>query len=201
MNLYSERVVWSRALPAQGGLDDCSPAWAEGIVTTRYTDYLNKAQTQLNATMVALHPKTGSIAWSTPLGTGTTASDEMQTGQPTVVGGHIYVGSPVTNTVYNLDARTGRILWQTDVGAQVRGNPAVVAGEVLIGDNQGRLDTLSARTGVIHRSIQLTAAQKSSSIEPTPSGFSGSGPVVVGQTLYITSMNGTIIARPLREFW
>jgi outer membrane protein assembly factor BamB len=200
LDVSTDRLLWSRPLPAQGGLDDCSPAWAAGLIATQYTNYLNKSQTKLSATMVAITPK-GRVAWSTSLGTGTTDADEMQTGQPTVVGNQIYVGSPVTDNVYKLDARTGRILWETNVGAAVRGNPAVVDGKVLVGDSLGRLDTLSQQSGDLIRTTGLTPAKKSpSGMAPTPSGFSGSGPVIVGQTLYITSMNGTIIARPLRNF-
>lgn len=199
VNLTKNRVVWAFPVPAQGGLDDCSPAWADGLIIVQYTNYLNQPTTRLSTTMMAVNNK-GHRVWSLPLGEGTTALDQMQSGQPTVLHSIIYVGSPVTDSIYAIHAATGKLLWSTNVKAAVRGNPAIVDGELLVGDSQGRLDTLSAATGQILRQTALTPAGKGQSQAQTPTGFGGAGPVIVGKTLYIVSMNGTVIARPVQKF-
>lgn len=200
IDLTSEKVRFRHSVPAQGGLDDCSPAWADGYITTQYTNYLNATGTRMSATMMAIQPN-GQVAWHTLLGRGRTALDEMQVGQPTVVKNTIYVGSPVTDRIYAISARTGRIKWHTFVGAAVRGNPAIVADQLLVGDSAGRLDTLSARTGNLLKQVQLTQPTSvTSKNTPTPTGFSGAGPVIHGRTLYIVSMNGEVLARPLHAF-
>lgn len=199
INLTSDRVIWSVPVRAQGGLDDCSPAWADGLIVAQYTNYLNSTGTRLSATTIGI-TTAGKIAWQLSLGQGSTALDQMQTGQPTVFGGMVYVGSPVTDRVYAIDPRTGHLAWSTPIGAAVRGNPALLAGQLLVGDSLGRLDTLSQRTGKILRQTVLTAASRAQGSAPTPTGFGGTGPVVVGPTLYIVSMNGTILARPVRQF-
>lgn len=199
INLNTDHMTWSVPVPAQGGLDDCSPAWADGLVVTQYTNYLDPSGSRLSATMIGITTG-GKVAWRLNLGQGSTALDQMQTGQPTVFGGVVYVGSPVTDRVYAIDARTGHLVWSTPIGAAVRGNPALLAGQLLVGDSLGRLDTLSQRTGKILRQTVLTPATKAQVGAPTPTGFSGTGPVVVGPTLYIVSMNGTILARPVQQF-
>ncbi len=199
INLTTDRVAWSVPIPADGGLDDCSPAWADGRIVAQYTSYLTPSGNPMTATMLGTSSH-GKILWKTDLGQGTTALDEMQTGQPTVFNGMIYVGSPVTDSIYAVDPRTGHIVWTTKIGAAVRGNPAPIAGQLLVGDSLGRLDTLSQKTGKILRQVRLTPATKAQVGAPTPTGFSGAGPVIVGPTLYIVSMNGTILARPARDF-
>lgn len=200
ISLKEARLSWSLPVDAEGGLDDCSPVWADSAVVVQYNQYLNYPVTRMRAIMMAATPQ-GKVLWRTPLGTGSTALDEMQVGQPTVIGGTIFVGSPVTKRVYALEPRNGHILWSTPVGAAVRGTPAIIDGELLVGDSAGRLDTLSVGTGKILRQVSLTPKTTAGGgSSPTPTGFSGSGPVIVGRTLYIVSMNGTIIARPVSEF-
>lgn len=201
INLTTDHMAWALPVPAQGGLDDCSPVWADGIIATQYTTYLAKNSPTMKAVMIGVTPK-GHLRWKTDLGLGQTAADEMQTGQPTVVGTTVYVGSPVTDKVYAINSQTGHILWSTDVGAAVRGNPAILAGAVLVGDSQGRIDTLSIKTGNLLKKISVTpgTAGNSTTTNPTPTGFSGAGPVIYGSTLYIVSMNGTVLARPVGQF-
>lgn len=201
INLKTDRVAWSLPTSAQGGLDDCSPVWSDGHIAIQYTTFVNPSASTMAVTMLGVSTE-GKPVWSTPLGSGQTTLDEMQTGQPTVVAGTIYVGSPVTQRIYAISSHSGQIRWSTAVGAAVRGNPAIVHGALLVGDSRGRIDVLSARTGAILRQVSITSPTRapSSSGTPTPTGFGGAGPVIVGPTLYIVTMNGSVLARPLNQF-
>jgi len=72
-------------------------------------------------------------------------------GQPTVVGGRIFVGSN-NGTVYSLDARTGCVYWTFKASSQVR-SPVTVAPfgtsqyAIYFGDGQATIYAVNAQTG------------------------------------------------------
>ncbi|HTB14970.1 MAG TPA: PQQ-binding-like beta-propeller repeat protein [Bryobacteraceae bacterium] len=77
-------------------------------------------------------------------------SDTSVQGQPTVVGGRIFVGS-VSGTLYSLDAATGCIYWTYKTGATIRTAPVI--GKVgkhfiaFIGDVKATAHAVDAETG------------------------------------------------------
>lgn len=202
LSLPKNKILWRYRVPATGGLDDCSPVWADGVVAVQYTRFIGKASSgspPMQVEMVGISPS-GHLGWKTDLGIGTTVLDEMQTGQPVTENGIIYVGSPVTKAVYAIAEKSGRVIWRTTLGAAVRGVPAIYRGNLLVGDSQGNIDTLSLRKGRVIKRTSLTRAIPPTSSSPTPPGFGGSGPVIVGSTLYIASTNGVVYARPIQQF-
>lgn len=115
-----------------------SPAVAGGLVFTGGG---------LNGGILALDVTTGKQRWQVP----TPGRLTVYT-TPSVVGGVVYaVTGPTSDradTVFALDAATGRQLWATDVGTSVFAGPAVGDGLVIVGNaDDGKLIALDAATG------------------------------------------------------
>jgi len=93
-------------------------------------------------TLYALDAADGSLA-------GTTALDGIPTA-PAVAGGTIFVGTD-NGSVFAIAETTGKVLWQTNVGAPIHSAPAVdIARNVLaVGDDGGTVTQLAASTGAV----------------------------------------------------
>ncbi|HTX90495.1 MAG TPA: PQQ-binding-like beta-propeller repeat protein [Anaerolineales bacterium] len=102
--------------------------------------------------LFAVNARTGKQAWKLDMGRPLAPRkpvpqgwDYMQS-SPTVADGMVYSGTSNQN-FYAVDARTGKVKWQTRVGLYVRSTPAVVDGVVYFGDWLGTLYALDAKTG------------------------------------------------------
>ncbi len=69
--------------------------------------------------------------------------------QVAVVGERVYYGSSADDTVYCLDAGTGRVCWSFPTGGPVRLAPAVADGRVYVGSDDGCLYCLAAGEGTL----------------------------------------------------
>jgi len=66
---------------------------------------------------------------------------------PTVAAGKVFVARVDANTVYALDAGSGRIVWQRTVGGPVDSPPTIRGGRVVFGCRDGRVYCLRADDG------------------------------------------------------
>ena len=66
--------------------------------------------------------------------------------QPAVDGDRVYAAG-IKGNVSAYDVKSGRLLWQTDTAARLRGGPGVGSGLVLIGTADAELIALDAQTG------------------------------------------------------
>jgi outer membrane protein assembly factor BamB len=57
---------------------------------------------------------------------------------PVVVGQRVFFGSS-DGRIYGLDIETGRQLWHFEAGGAVNGSPAVAAGRLVLGNDEGQL--------------------------------------------------------------
>ena len=117
-----------------------SPAVAGGLVFTGGG---------LDGGIHALDAATGQPRWQVP----TPGRYTVYT-TPTVVDNVVYAATGPTqdreDTVFALDAATGRQLWATDVGTSVFAGPAVGDGLVIVGNaDGGQLIALDAATGAV----------------------------------------------------
>jgi len=114
-------------------------------------------------------------------------SDGLQSSQPAVVNGTVYVGGH-SGRLYALDARTGATRWTFDtatvVGAlpagvtnALRDGPAVVQGTVYFGDSTGRVYALDQRSGRL-RWVRKVDSHPAAIITGSPLVWHGT--VVVG---------------------
>ncbi len=129
----------------------------------------------------------GRLVWKVWLGDGQKI-DHNSSGAPTVVGEHIYVGSPYTNLVTCHALRTGEILWRYQAGARVKGAPAVAHGRVYIGDAAGRVHVLDAAHGTLLGQRYLAKG-----------ALLPAGPIIINDTLFIGSHDGYVYAMPIQD--
>ena len=59
----------------------------------------------------------------------------------------VYVGSDKNHAVYALNAKNGKLIWETTTGGGVISSPAVANGIVYVGSNDHKLYALNATTG------------------------------------------------------
>ncbi|MCP2328366.1 subtilisin family serine protease [Hamadaea flava] len=146
-----------------------SPAVADGLVFTGGG---------LSGGIYALDIATGKVRWQVPTPDRLTVYTA-----PSVVNGVLYAATGPTqgraDTVFALDAATGRQLWATDVGTSVFAGPAVGNGLVIVGNaDDGQLIALDAATGTRKWTYTRTGDY-----------FIG-GASIVGGTVYVTTTDG-----------
>lgn len=189
----SGRVVW-RTDPFPGfasGMGDCPLA---GDGTRIYGDYVVGNPPQVRAQLgssvrehlYALLASNGHLLWDVPLEIGPLPA-RNESGVPVVAGGMVYIGGAAAPWVNGVDARSGRLRWRTEVRGLVKGGFAVDRSIVYFGDFAGYLWALDARTG---RTVGDMAM---------PARFNVGSPIIVGRTLVIGSVSGTVYAVPLRS--
>jgi outer membrane protein assembly factor BamB len=183
INIRRHRVAWARPIPGVfGGSDDSSLAAAHGRLFVEGT----VGTAQHPATRVfAFDAATGSVLWSTRIGSSTTLPTDIQVAAPTVVGGLVLAGSPVANRETALDAATGRVIWTFNPHAPIAESPAVARGTVYVGDESGMVFALSLRTGAVRSVVDVGGS------------LSADYPLIVGDTLFQPNENGAIDALPL----
>jgi outer membrane protein assembly factor BamB len=102
---------------------------------------------------------------------------------PTAVDGTVYVGSS-DGDLYALDAGTGSVDWQRDLGRTVESSPAVVDGTVYVGSSHsgrgGGVYALDAERGTVDWSHEASTVHGS--------------PAVVDGTVYVGSSTGHVYA-------
>lgn len=172
------------------GMGDNSPSidTTKGLVFQDSVVNFNGKDHTVNLAVYALNAKTGSVAWSTELGRGPTPP-AYKAGVTMVHNGVVYVGSPVTSTLYALSETTGKILWKSPL---LNAGPAG-AGRGGLVYSQGML---WAAEGTKVYAINPKTGQQVSSY--TPGGRYGIvNPVIVGNTMYLDNSFDWVQAIPL----
>lgn len=100
----------------------------------------------------------------------------------TVADGIVYAGSVSSGKVYALDARSGRLLWRTPVGAPTYAAPVVEGTRVYTTTKAGKIMALDAQTGRIVGTLSVGGH------------FGPAYPVLVNGTLYVGNTDGTLYA-------
>lgn len=159
----------------------------------------------------ALDATTGALEWSTSLETTGSSSGTQEIRQtPLYDDGMIFVGihgfgpetasglfPPVPSSMYALSAKTGKIVWSTQLQGIIRSSPAVVNGTLYVpvagGDNptclQGGVDALNEQTGARTWSFYT---------DPTPNdGGSSWSPVAYDGSHLIFGTGNTCVKTPL----
>jgi outer membrane protein assembly factor BamB len=133
----------------------------------------------------AINAKNGALKWqSADLG-GAVADS------PSLDAGVLYVGT-FGSHIYALDANNGQPVWSAPykASAWVWGSPAVVTDHLYFGDIDGNLYALQAKDG--QETWRINASEKTG-----PQGPVVSTPLVISDTLYITSQDSSIYAYSL----
>ncbi len=131
-----------------------------------------------NGTVAALDVRTGAVAWRTKIG-----PIRMT---PTYADGLLFVGTETDpGLFYALDAATGATRWQASLPGAERGEPAVNAGTVVVGDASG--DPPICNRGGVHAFAELTGVPMWNWLVATGSITGGSswGPVSFDGSSYV----------------
>lgn len=205
INDQTHTIAWTVPLPkASGGVDDLSPTASGNVVYAQVpegTVFPHIIEFAVDAT-------TGQILWQTTLGVDyhnllqralrqgyVAAYDGEEVGIATVVGNHLYVGTPGIPDLWELDAQTGAVIWRKALPEAVRSSPTIV-GTTLYAVGRNRLLVLNATTGQLLKSSHYNDFVEGSGamIECTTAS-----PEVIGQTLFLEGgYNGySVIATPL----
>ena len=136
-NATTGNLIWQYAVPNSGPDDDPG----SGITVSNGLVYADSK----NGSMYAINENTGTLAWTTPIGT---PSNGDVSSQAVAVNGVLYVGSINTN-VYAINASTGAVLWKTATGSGIDSSPAIANGVVYIGSFDHKIYALNANTGAI----------------------------------------------------
>ena len=177
LDLATRRLAWTLSLPAM-----VRSGVAAAGRHTLYIPGLTREPGGTALSLVAVAETDGRVLWRRPLGA---AGPVGGIGLPVLFGPACYVASPGTDLVYAVERAGGRLLWQDALNqATLATVPLAVAGQLVIGDQQGRLWDLSAATGHVVAAVRLPA--------PIPPQM----PYVVGRTLYATvaGADGALLA-------
>ncbi len=111
----------------------------------------------------ALNPANGKIIWQTATpglcskAIPPAAQGCMALGPASVAGGVVFAGSmdnnPTGPTLFALDAKTGKILWQYVAGSSVNAGPAIVGNSIYWGSGYKKFDLGSPNTKLFAFSI------------------------------------------------
>lgn len=174
VDLDTRRLAWSRRLPGTfAGADDCSVAVGGGRVFLEAT----AGTARHPVSTVFAFNLAGRRLWRRALGTGTLVRD-IEVGAPTVVGGRVFLGSPITRHIYALNAATGQVEWTFAAAGPVSASPAVVGHRLYVGDGTGLLYALDADNGRLEDTLDV--GQR----------MAADYPLVVGRTLYQPTEGG-----------
>jgi outer membrane protein assembly factor BamB len=102
--------------------------------------------------LIALDLGTGAVRWT--FGTGASNSQFLVNSTPALLGDRIIFGG-LNGKIQALDARTGRMLWQRELGARVSTSVAVVGNNAYVGDANGRVHQLNANTGATDATLHV----------------------------------------------
>ena len=127
----SLRLRWKRRLGA-GAMTDIVQAGDHVLVVS------------LNDELTALDLQTGAIRWTFP--SGTPNPQCLPSSTPAIAAGRVvFVG--LDGTAYGLDTSSGKAFWHRALGARVSTSVASVGAEVFVGDVNGTVHRLDARSG------------------------------------------------------
>ena len=191
----SGKIEWTQStnLPIfNTGMGDNSPAIdpKTGIIVQDSVVDFNPATKTCNLAVYAMSASSGHVLWSTLLGTGQ-APPAYKAGVAMVHDGVVYVGSPVTSTMYAIQEATGQILWKLPLpnsgpAGAGRGAPAYAYG-VLWAAEGASLYAIDPKTGAVLGSY-------------APGGrFGIVNPVIVGGTMYLDNSYDWVQAVPLTK--
>lgn len=161
-----------------GGSDDSSPAYHHGIV---YLEGTEGSWAHPESTLLAVNVRTGRTVFHTTLGSGPLPID-IEVSAPVIHHNIVYIGSPITDSEYAVDAQSGTVLWHFHASGPISESAAVTPHHLYVGDGNGFLYVLNPRDGKEDGSRYFAGA------------FAADFPLVLGNTLYQPNEDGQMLA-------
>jgi outer membrane protein assembly factor BamB len=183
LNAADGSEAWTFRAIGEGAtlIGGASPAVDSGIVVAPFS----------SGEVVALTADNGQVLWTESFASGR-RSDEMANlaqirGAPVIDRGRVFVVS-FAGVTAAIDLRTGRRLWDQEVGGIER--PWVAGGYVYLVSKAGELVCLNRDTGQIHWITQLPAYEDEKDLEDP---ILWSGPVLAADRLVVTGTNDQVL--------
>lgn len=183
-NLKTRRLAWETPFPdVYLGLDDSNPAVANGLLYINGVAYDTTANGPVNPRheFYALDTQTGQLRWTFKAGLYSLV-DDNKSSTPVVVDGIYYGASSIARNFSALEAATGAIKWQYNIGQVVKGAPVVFGNFVIFADAKGNIYTLNRATGKLIKKVSLGG-----NVGPQ-------GPTLFNGTLYVANQDGKVFA-------
>ena len=168
-NAHTGSTIWQFAVPNSGPDQDVG----SGVTVSGGLVYANSK----NGNIYALDENTGTLSWTTPVGTPT--GEDVST-QAIALNGVLYVGSGDKN-LYAINASTGAILWKTATGGTIDSSAAIANGVVYIASFDKSIYAIDANSGAVLWHYAT-------------GGIVFSSPIVVNGWLYFGSTDGKLYA-------
>lgn len=188
IDIKNRQVAWSVSTAGVevGGIDDCSMAYDNGMLFTDSVTSINADGSYGGHGIYAFDATNGQHLWSFDEGSDPMISDN-KCGVPVTYNGVVYVGSPVTQAMYALDEKSGKLLWKTPADAGVRGASVIYGGKLYFVNLLGRLFTLDLASGK-----ELKHRDLGGKVSPQ-------GLVLINGTIYVGTQKGDMYAIPLQD--
>ncbi|PSR28084.1 MAG: hypothetical protein C7B47_06330 [Sulfobacillus thermosulfidooxidans] len=194
VNAANGSILWTQKTALNifnTGMGDNSPTvdQARNLIIQDSVVNFNKANHTTNLAIYAMNAATGQVLWATDLGRGN-APPAYKAGVSMIHNGVVYVGSPVTSTIYALNEDNGKILWTFPIknagpAGAGRGNPVYADGVLWVAAGP-KVYALNPQTG-----------QELGSYAPG-GRFGIVNPVIVGGTMYLDNSYDWVQAIPLK---
>ncbi len=188
IDITTRSMTWSKRTTGVelGGMDDCSMAYADGLLFSDSVIRLNADGSYGGHGIYAFDASSGNLVWSFDEGDAAMI-DDNKCGVPVAYNGVVYVGSPVTKAMYALDQKTGKLLWKKDATGAIRGGSVIYNGKLYFVNLAGSLYTLDLATGTEIKRRDLGG-------KVSPQGL-----VLINGSIYVGTKKGDMFAIPLQD--
>jgi outer membrane protein assembly factor BamB len=195
-NVRNGSLVWKHVFsPFYGGVSDGPLASTPSMLVGMYLQPLGPGAqgwvvqylTPSREHIYALDKRTGQLLWNrvVPNSRGI-APTRNEASIPLLYRGRVYIGSSEASVVTALDLQTGHVAWQVRTEGPVKGGMVGLDGVVYFGDLGGYLFAVNAQSGRV-------IGRKRENVH-----FNVGSPIAVNESLIDGSLEGPVIAVPLR---
>ncbi|MHB1606270.1 MAG: outer membrane protein assembly factor BamB family protein [Leptospirales bacterium] len=182
----TKSIRWSRVFPKvyTTGMGDCTPAFSGYTVVSETTIHSGDAKNPLKNLVFALNAKTGKTIWEIPFESGP-IPPSMKTATPLIHRGVVYQSSPVSREIAAIRLKTGQRIWTLRLSSLARTSGIIVGSHLIVPTSGGTIEIIDTLTGHLEKENRMGGS------------FGPATPVVVGGTLYESSLYGHVLAIPL----
>lgn len=134
------------------------------------------------------------IQWTTKLG-GTLS-------QPVAAGGKVFVAKTDAHTLYAMDAKNGKVVWEFITNGRIDSAPTIYGGMVLLGCRDGYVYCLRAADGaIVWRFLAAVADERIASFDQVESVWPVHGSILVDNSIaYFTAGRSTYLDGGIRAY-
>ncbi|BFH72802.1 PQQ-binding-like beta-propeller repeat protein [Sulfurisphaera javensis] len=185
INAENGKILWydnfSENFSSLGGLDDSSPAYANGIVVTSLA--IHFSNNTMEEALVGMNAFNGKILWWLNEGI-SLIPPNLESPPPVIFHGVVFHDSPV-GLLYAVNLTNGKVLWSFYTGFTTS-NVNIVKGRIIIQNQQGILFVLNLNGKLIKKII--------TPVLPGPGNI-----LVTLNSVILVGVNGIIDSIPLQS--